>query len=115
MEDNDSNVSEPIKLIAENKGSTWVCEIDMISGSACSHVRLEMLNFCLGCQDADIILRKYYSLSSSVVRDDVSNESSAKREVGKVAKTLEMQRHIFPASSGIAVAALVCLSSPDMI
>ena len=114
MEDNDSNVSEPIKLIAENKGSTWVCEIGMISGSACSHVRLEMLNFCLGCQDADIILRKYYSLSS-VVRDDVSNESSAKREVGKVAKTLEMQRHIFPASSGIAVAALVCLSSPDMI
>ena len=87
----------------------------MISGSACSHVRLEMLNFCLGCQDADIILRKYYSLSSSVVRDDESNGSSAKREVGKVAKTLEMQRHIFRASSGIAVAALVCLSSPDMI
>ena len=31
----DGNVSETIKLIAEDKRSTWICEIDMISGSSC--------------------------------------------------------------------------------
>ena len=33
--DNDGNVSETIKLIAEDKRSTWTCEIDMIPGSSC--------------------------------------------------------------------------------
>ena len=33
--DHDGNVSETIKLIAEDKRSTWICEIDMISGSTC--------------------------------------------------------------------------------
>ena len=33
--DHDGNVSETIKLIAEDKRSTWICEIDMISGSSC--------------------------------------------------------------------------------
>ena len=33
--DHDGNVSETIKLIAEDKRSTWICEIDMILGSSC--------------------------------------------------------------------------------
>ena len=79
MEDNDSNVSETIKLIAENKGSTWVWNWDDLGVGLLPRATRNPWFFG-SCQDADIILRKYYSLSSSVVRDDVSNDSSAKRE-----------------------------------
>ena len=33
--DHDGNGNETTKLIAENKRSTWICEIDTISGSSC--------------------------------------------------------------------------------
>ena len=39
MEDDDDNASEAIQLIAEDKRSTWICEIDV------PHVRLEMRHF----------------------------------------------------------------------
>ena len=41
--DDDRNV-DSTKLIAEDKRATWLCEIDMISGSSCPWVRLQMLH-----------------------------------------------------------------------
>ena len=43
--DNDGHISQTITLIPEDKMSTWKCEIDIISGSSCSPVRLQILNF----------------------------------------------------------------------
>ena len=52
--DHDGNVSETIKLIAEDKRSTWICEIGMISGWSC----LTCASF-VGCwQDASVTFEK---------------------------------------------------------
>ena len=96
-EDNNGNTGKTIKLTTEDNENMWICEIDMSSGSMCSHVQLQMLHFFSGC---DIILGHYNSLFS-VMRDNWINGTSAKIEeiqtslrIGKAGNTLEIRRQI---------------------
>ena len=103
MGDHDGNVSETIKLIAEDKRSTWIREIDMISGSSC--LTCDFNCFTLGCcQDVSIILRNYHSCSSVVRGDEAiktlaeTEEIWAKIRICRVAKTSEIRKQSFPGS-----------------
>ena len=73
MRDHDGNVSETIKLIAEDNSSTCICEIQMISGSSCLTCDFNCFIFrLLSGRGHD--LRNCHSRPSAVVRDDEAIE-----------------------------------------
>ena len=119
--DNDGNAGERIKLIAQDKRSTWICEIAWTRGPRATSIAsfLSPVHTCKGSANASASNRftrwnlrskrktiGNYQSRSSVVRDDESNKTLAETEkigaklrIGKVAKTLEIWRHIFPGSA----------------
>ena len=94
--DHDGDVSETIKLIAQDKRCTWICEVDMISGTSC--LTCDFNRFVFGLLSGrGHLLRNYYSRSSAVRNDEAielwqkRKKFKAKLRIG-VAKTLEIRR-----------------------
>ena len=92
--DDDGNVGETTELIAgEDKRNTWICDIDLISGLSCPHVRLQLPHFQVVVRTWEsfweitaVALHSYRQWSN---RTWAETEIWAKFRIGKIAKALK--------------------------